>query len=291
VSISHARLCFKKKQFNPGFIFNFCRSGGAKTMSSVLRSVLKLLAVFAAALAPASVVAQNDGYVRSGIGTLVRSGVGACVSSGVWTPALAASSANCKECTPDLCPKPPAPPPPPKPAPPPPKPAPPPPKPEAKPTPPAKPTPVNVELKIELQGMPFNKAEMTADNKSELDKFIQKEMANLRTPGSTIGAMIISGHTDRIGSNSYNKKLSEKRAQVVKDYVVAKGIDPKVIFWEGVGEKRPIPVTKFCTNKMSRKQLIECLSPNRRVTVEVVGVWMKPPPPPPKPEAKPAAKP
>ena len=264
-------------------------------MSSVMRTVIKSLAIFAAALAPASVMAQNDGWVRSGVNVIVRSGVGACVMSGVWTPALAAASGEaCKECTPDLCPKPPAPPPPPPPKPevkPAPKPevkpeA----KPEVKPAPPAKPTPVNVELKIELQGMPFNKAELTADNKTELDAFLDKEMANLRTPGSTIGAMIISGHTDYIGSDSYNKKLSERRAQVVKDYVTAKGIDPKIIFWEGVGEKRPIPVTKFCTAKMPRKQLIECLAPNRRVTVEVVGVWMKPPPKP-KPEAKPEVKP
>jgi hypothetical protein len=46
-------------------------------------------------------------------------------------------------------------------------------------------------------------------------------------------------------------------------------------------------VTKFCDNKMKRKQLIECLAPNRRVTVEIVGQAT----PTPKPEAKPAAKP
>ena len=44
-----------------------------------------------------------------------------------------------------------------------------------------------------------------------------------------------------------------------------------MIFWEGKAFKQPIPVTKFCDNKMKRKQLIECLAPNRRVTVEVVG--------------------
>ena len=66
-------------------------------------------------------------------------------------------------------------------------------------------------------------------------------------------------------------KLSERRAVVVKDYIVSKGVDQKLIFWEGKGPKQPIPVTKFCDNKMSRKQLIECLAPNRRVTVEIVG--------------------
>ena len=85
----------------------------------------------------------------------------------------------------------------------------------------------------------------------------------------------------------HNMKLSEKRAITVKDYIVSKGIDQKLILWEGKDSKQPIPVTKFCDNKMKRKQLIECLAPNRRVTVEIVGQADRTP----KPEAKPAAKP
>ena len=151
---------------------------------------------------------------------------------------------------------------------------------------------MNIERKIELQGMPFDKAEMTPDNVKELDEFL----ADLKPV--TLGAVIVTGHTDRIGSLKYNQRLSERRAVVVKDYVVSKGIDPKLIFWEGKAFKQPIPVTKFCSNKMKRKQLIECLAPNRRVTVEAVGVQPKPPAKKPeakpeagKPEAKPAAKP
>jgi OmpA-OmpF porin, OOP family len=146
---------------------------------------------------------------------------------------------------------------------------------------------LNVERKIELQGMPFDKAEMTPDNLKELDQF----MADLKPV--TLGAIIVTGHTDRIGSLRYNQRLSERRAVVVKDYIVSKGVDPKLIFWEGKAFKQPIPVTKFCSNKMKRKQLIECLAPNRRVTVEAVGVMPKPPAKKPadKPEAKPEAKP
>ena len=106
---------------------------------------------------------------------------------------------------------------------------------------------------------------------------------------NTVGAVIITGHTDRIGSDKYNKKLSEKRALYAKDYIVGKGIDQKIIFWEGKGKAQPIPVTKFCDNKMKRKALIDCLAPNRRVTVEVVGTRMVAPKP--KPETKPEAKP
>ena len=165
------------------------------------------------------------------------------------------------------------------------------PKPEPKPEPAkkAKPEFLNIEEKIELQGMPFAKAEMTADNKAELDKFLAAmRKATKAREAVQVSAVVVTGHTDRIGSLKYNMGLSERRAVVVKDYLVSAGIDQKLIFWEGKAFKQPIPVTKFCDNKMKRKQLIECLSPNRRVTVEVVGRAISLAKP--KPAAKPAAK-
>jgi len=163
------------------------------------------------------------------------------------------------------------------------------PKPKPEPEKKAKPTFLNIEEKIELQGMPFAKAEMTADNKKELDDFVGAlRKATKARAVVQVSAVVVTGHTDRIGSLKYNMGLSERRAVVVKDYLVSMGVDQKVIFWEGKAFKQPIPVTKFCDNKMKRKQLIECLSPNRRVTVEVVGraeSLAKP-----KPAAKPAAK-
>jgi OOP family OmpA-OmpF porin len=261
-------------------------------MSSAFRITLAAVATCAALLpatGSAATAERKDGYLTDTRGDVVRAvGAGVCVRTSQWTPALAIA-----ECDPDLVPKPspkPAPAAKPKPetkpeA-----------KPEAKPKP-AKPQMLNVERKIELQGMPFDKAEMTAENLKELDKF----MADLKPV--TLGAMIVTGHTDRIGSLRYNQRLSERRAVVVKDYIVSKGVDPKLIFWEGKAFKQPIPVTKFCSNKMKRKQLIECLAPNRRVTVEAVGRMPKPPAKKPaakpeagkpeagKPEAKPEAKP
>ena len=113
-----------------------------------------------------------------------------------------------------------------------------------------------------------------------------------RAPSTlTFGAVVVTGHTDRIGGLQYNMKLSERRAVVVKDALVASGVDQKLIFWEGKAYKQPIPVTKFCDNKMKRKQLIECLAPNRRVTVEVVGRAQSLAKPKPKAKAKPKAKP
>ena len=254
-------------------------------MSSAFRLTLASAALCAAlmpATSSAATAERKDGYLTDTQGGIVRAlGAGVCVRTSQWTPALAVA-----ECDPDLIKKPaPAPAPAPKPA------AKPAPKPEAKPKP-AKPQMMNIERKIELQGMPFDKAEMTPDNVKELDKFL----ADLKPV--TLGAVIVTGHTDRIGSLKYNQRLSERRAVVVKDYVTSKGIDPKLIFWEGKAFKQPIPVTKFCSNKMKRKQLIECLAPNRRVTVEAVGRMVKPPAKKPagkpeagKPEAKPAAKP
>ena len=246
-------------------------------MSSAFRITLAAVATCAALLpatGSAATAERKDGYLTDTRGDVVRAvGAGVCVRTSQWTPALAIA-----ECDPDLVPKP-APKPAAKP------------KPEAKPEAkkpeakpkPAKPQMLNVERKIELQGMPFDKAEMTQENLQELDKF----MADLKPV--TLGALIVTGHTDRIGSLRYNQRLSERRAVVVKDYIVSKGVDPKLIFWEGKAFKQPIPVTKFCSNKMKRKQLIECLAPNRRVTVEAVGVMPKPAAK--KPEAKPEAKP
>ena len=261
-------------------------------MISAFRNTIAGLVV-AAAFAPAALAAdtKNQGYLVDVNGNVVKSSTtGLCVRTSDWTPARAIA-----QCDPDLVKKP-APKAAPKPAmkkpeakkpeak-----------KPEAK-KKPAKPQMLNIELKIELQGIAFNKTELTDANKKELDKFIASFRKPTKARGAVaVGAMVITGHTDRIGSDKYNKKLSEKRALYAKDYVVSKGIDQKVIFWEGKGEKQPIPVTKFCENKMKRAQLIECLAPNRRVTIEVVGraVNLKPKPKPEakKPEAKPKAKP
>ncbi|MBX3666128.1 MAG: OmpA family protein [Burkholderiales bacterium] len=260
----------------------FSQNRRIKNMRSALRITIAS-AIAAAALAPALVSAQaKDGYLTDTAGNVVRAlGAGVCVRSSQWTPALAVA-----ECDPDLVKKPA-----PKAAP-----------QKAKPAPqkaapqkaapkpkPKKPQMLNIEEKIELQGMEFNKAEMTADNKADLDKFLGALQKPTKARAAVqFGAVVVTGHTDRIGGLKYNMKLSERRAVVVKDYIVSKGVDSKLIFWEGKGPKQPIPVTKFCDNKMKRKQLIECLAPNRRVTVEVVGRAQSLAKP--KAEAKPAAK-
>jgi OOP family OmpA-OmpF porin len=243
-------------------------------MQSMNRRALTGLAV-AAVMLPSAVLAadsKNQGYLVDAMtGNIVTSATtGLCVRTSDWTPARAVA-----QCDPDLVRK----------APPPPKAAPAPaPKPEAKPKPkpkPKKPAMMNVELKLSVQNFDFDKATMRDDQRKEIDDWMAKAWK-----GVTLGAIIVTGHTDRIGSAAYNKKLSEARALTVKDYLTGKGVDQKLIFWEGKGFANPVPVTKFCDNKMSRKQLIECLAPNRRVDIEAVGQKPKPKP---KPKPKDAA--
>jgi OOP family OmpA-OmpF porin len=247
-------------------------------MQSMNRRALTGLAV-AAVMLPSAVLAadsKNQGYLVDAMtGNIVTSATtGLCVRTSDWTPARAVA-----QCDPDLVRK----------APPPPKAAPAPaPKPEAKPKPkpkPKKPAMMNVELKLSVQNFDFDKATMRDDQRKEIDDWMAKAWK-----GVTLGAIIVTGHTDRIGSAAYNKKLSEARALTVKDYLTSKGVDQKLIFWEGKGFANPVPVTKFCDNKMSRKQLIECLAPNRRVDIEAVGQKPKPKPKP-KPKDDAAAKP
>ena len=79
--------------------------------------------------------------------------------------------------------------------------------------------------------------------KEELDKLV----ALLKKRAVNVGAVIVTGHTDRLEADSAAKSLSEERAKAVKDYLVSRGIDEKLIFWEGKEARDPVPVTKFCT--------------------------------------------
>jgi len=78
------------------------------------------------------------------------------------------------------------------------------------------------------------------------------------------------GHTDRLGSDAYNQKLSERRAAAVKTYLVSKGVEANRIYTEGKGKKQPVTGTT-CDNVKGRTALIACLQPDRRVEVEVIG--------------------
>lgn len=78
----------------------------------------------------------------------------------------------------------------------------------------------------------------------------------------------IVGHADVTGKPEANRRLSEARARSVKSYLVAKGVKPSVIITSGMGDTQPVVQ---CDMQLSKDKLIECLAPNRRVEIEVVG--------------------
>jgi OOP family OmpA-OmpF porin len=95
------------------------------------------------------------------------------------------------------------------------------------------------------------------------------ELADLMIRDASIGLVKVTGHTDRLGSKASNDQLSQQRAQSVRNYLLAKGIDGARVEAVGVGSSQPV---KDCPAAQYRKRadLIECLAPNRRVEVEPV---------------------
>jgi len=83
-----------------------------------------------------------------------------------------------------------------------------------------------------------------------------------------LNSVKITGHTDYLGSDAYNLRLSEQRAQTVRQYLFSKGLPVSKMMAVGMGESQPV---KQCANTGNRSALIACLQPNRRVEVEVDG--------------------
>jgi OOP family OmpA-OmpF porin len=187
---------------------------------------------------------SKQGYwVQPSTDLVWKNASGQCWRAGYWTPSLAIC-----ECDKDLMPKaacePPAPPPvaPAKPAP-------------AKPAP-AKPKPVAEKVTLAADVLfDFDKAVLKNEGKSKLDDLATKVKA------INLEVVIAIGHTDSIGSDAYNQKLSVRRAESVKAYLVSKGVEPNRIYTEGKGEKQPVASNKTADGRQK----------NRRVEIEVIG--------------------
>ena len=189
----------------------------------------------ASAQAPA-----GPGYWAGSSGTW-KSGTGLCWRPGYWTPAMATV-----ECDPDLVAKPAAPAVPPRVAPPPP--------PAAKPA--AKPKPVAEKITFAADVLfDFDKATIKPEGRSKLDDLATK------VKGVNLEVVIAIGHTDSIGSDAYNQKLSVRRAESVKSYLVSKGVESNRVYTEGKGEKQPVASNKTSDGRQK----------NRRVEIEVIG--------------------
>lgn len=112
----------------------------------------------------------------------------------------------------------------------------------------------------------FNKSDaqnMLPQGKRELDELAQK-LREYQQMGQVMVSII--GHTDRKGDNAYNMNLSLQRAQTIGNYLVSQGVNPNSISATGEGESQPI---QQCSTALSRQQEIDCLQPNRRVTIDV----------------------
>ena len=208
-------------------------------MNKITKTIL-LAALVALGSIATTASAQVVGYLTDARGGIVKDPFGLCWRTGFWTPALANA-----ECDPDLVPKA-APAAPAKPAA-----APAPAKPAA-----AAPRPTTEKVTLAADALfDFDKAVIKSDAKAKLDDLVAKLKA------INLEVIIAIGHTDSVGSAAYNQKLSLKRAEAVKAYIISKGIEPNRVYTEGKGEKQPIADNK---TKAGR-------SKNRRVEIEVVG--------------------
>ena len=101
----------------------------------------------------------------------------------------------------------------------------------------------------------FDKAVIKPEGKSKLDDISNK------AKGVNLEVVIAIGHADSVGSDAYNQRLSVRRAESVKAYLVSKGIEANRVYTEGKGEKQPVADNKTADGRAK----------NRRVEIEVIG--------------------
>jgi OOP family OmpA-OmpF porin len=199
--------------------------------STVAKSLLAV--VLAGAAIGTAVAQQNTGYVIDTRGLVVKNGFGECWRTGYWTPAMAIA-----ECDPGLV------------------------KSAAAAKPAAAAAPAAETIVVHGDGLfDFNKATIKPEGKQRLDEAVA------RFKDKKLEKVVITGHTDRFGSAKYNEKLSQKRADAVKDYLAAKGVDKSKITASGKGSTMPRTKADECPGKQSKK-VIACLAPDRRVEIE-----------------------
>lgn len=203
------------------------------------------------------------GYVGSGAGVVATNPYGLCWRMGSdWTPDKAAAPCDAVPRASVAVPPPvaaaPAPAPDPAPL------------AAAEPTPAPAPQPIVIE-KVSLSTdvlFGFNKAELTPAGQQRLDDLAKSAQ------GANVEQVVLTGHADRIGSEQYNKELSEKRAQAVADYLASRGVDQSRLKVEGKGEAEPITgnqCAKMGAESNKNQKLISCLQPDRRVDAALLG--------------------
>ncbi|GAC1410391.1 MAG: OmpA family protein [Burkholderiaceae bacterium] len=180
----------------------------------------------------------TSAYVQDSRGVIVRDPFGLCWRTGYWTPADAVPGCDGEiaKPAPPVAAAAPTPPPP----------------------PPAPPPPAPVSEKVTFAAdafFDFDKSVLKPDGKAKLDDLASK------LQGMNLEVIIAVGHTDSIGTDAYNQKLSVRRAEAVKGYLVSKGIEANRVYTEGKGKKQPVADNKTAAGRAK----------NRRVEIEVVG--------------------
>src|SRR5664279_880631 len=105
----------------------------------------------------------------------------------------------------------------------------------------------------------FDKAVLKPEGRAKLDDLVSK------MGGLNLEVIIAVGHTDSVGSDTYNQSLSVRRSEAVKGYLVSKGVEKNRVYTEGKGEKQPVADNKTAEGRAK----------NRRVEIEVVGTRAK----------------
>lgn len=130
----------------------------------------------------------------------------------------------------------------------------------AKPAAPVAPAPTAVKVTFETDTFfAFDKSVLQPAGKAKLEDLVSK------LQGTDIEVIVATGHTDSTGTDAYNQKLSMRRANAVKAFLVSKGLPAERVFTEGKGEKQPVASNKTAEGRAK----------NRRVEVEVVGKQMR----------------
>ncbi len=205
-----------------------------------MKNLKNLAALVATAAIATTAAAQTVDNWRNASGDVWKNSTGLCWRDANWTPATAAKDCDGAVAAPAVA-------------------APPPPAPRAAPAParaPAAQAPAASKVTYAADTFfDFDKSVLKPAGKAKLDDLVGK------VKGINLEVIIAVGHTDSVGNDAYNQKLSVRRAEAVKAYLVTKGIEKNRIYTEGKGEKQPVADNK---TKEGRAK-------NRRVEIEVVG--------------------
>ncbi|MFZ6647185.1 outer membrane protein OmpA [Undibacterium sp. TJN25] len=213
-----------------------------KNLAKLVIAASALVAISASAQVITDIQANKptSAYVQDGRGVIARDPFGLCWRTGYWTPADAVPGCD----APLVKPAAPAPEPAPAPA------------PVAAPAPVVAPAPTSEKVTFAADAFfDFDKAVLKPEAKVKLDDMASK------LKGINLEVVIAVGHTDSVGSDAYNQKLSVRRAEAVKAYLVSAGIEANRVYTEGKGKKQPVADNKTAAGRAQ----------NRRVEIEVVG--------------------